>query len=495
MSSNFDITTDIARLVPHFGSEDGDSSASTNKIRNFAVALRTGTIWSLYGAGVQAGASDLKVFYKDLTQDLATDLDDAIWASATNGEQGTGGDYDEELFVYYKRTGLIYSARGGSQIMAFSPTGSAFADSSRALTYTNIGQGLVHSKDDILYIPYDNNIASNNNGSWNNTALVLPEGSIVTAISEYGNFLAIATSPLGGVGNSYVYLWDRDSTLTATSEKIDWGEGIIEVLQELEGNLIGISRSGGIAGQGGLPLAAITETENIYFKIYAGGSGAVKFQELCTDGNAFIPRWQYHKFDERLYFMMNIKLNGEQRTGVWSIGRNNPTQPFSVNHERTPINDTAIHTDGENIYGFFKVGDFLFQTYKESGGDFAMSKTKDDSEYGATAIYETTKNPGMPAADKTKDKQLEAIQLTYDPLPTAGQVVLKYRTDSTSDWSTDGVTVLTETTDNAITTEVFADATPSQFTSGREFEFRIESTGGAVVHELKYKYRVLPTLL
>ena len=171
-----------------------------------------------------------------------------------------------ELFVFYKKTGLIYGGRGtsataGSAIWAYDPTGAAtFAESALTVSFTSLAQGLVHSKDDILYIPYDNKIAKNDNGSWTAVALTLPSHLKITSIAEYGNYLAIACAPLSGVGESIVYLWNRDETTTVLSQSIPWGEGNLTILEEIEGYLIGVSYVG---------TSSLNFEQKAVFKYYA----------------------------------------------------------------------------------------------------------------------------------------------------------------------------------------------------------------------------------
>lgn len=210
MVTNFDVLTNEHKMTPYRDSEDGDSGASTSQKQNFAIALRTGTTYSLYGLGVVSGTGKAEVLVKELSTGASTDLDDNGWGTPS-ANQSASGSTSFNLFVYYKKTGLIYGARAGTHIWAFSPTGTAWADTSQALTYTNICQGLVHSKDDVLYIGYDNKIAKNDNGSWTTTALTLPSDLYVTSIAEHGNYLAIGCAPLSGTGHSRVFLWDRDS--------------------------------------------------------------------------------------------------------------------------------------------------------------------------------------------------------------------------------------------------------------------------------------------
>ena len=353
MVSNFDILTDAKRIIPYRDTESGDSSASTSQKQNFAIALRTGSTYSLYSLGVKSGAATAEVLYKDLTTGGSADLGDALWSAPSNN-QSSAGTGSLDLFTYYKKTGLIYGARAGTHVWAFSPSGSAWADTHQALTYTEVSEGLVHSKDDILYIPYFNAgglIAKNDNGSWSVTALTLPTYLNPTSICEYGNYLAIGCEPISGIGRSVVFLWDRDSSLATVSEKIDWGEGKLKVLEVIDGVLVGISVNG--ADQSRI-------NHRITFKYY-DGQGAVKFNELLsTTSPILLKRKQKH--DGRLFFMLRGTFSGAVREGVWSIGRALVGSPLAISHEQTPNNDTAL-TDNGVLKGFFKVGDYMLISY------------------------------------------------------------------------------------------------------------------------------------
>lgn len=468
--TNYDILTDSHRMTPYRDSENGDSVASTSKKQAFTIALRTGTTYSLYGLGVVSGSGKAEVSYKDLTTGASNDLDDSGWASTANNASSSGTT-SFNLFVYYKQTGLIYGARAGTHIWAYDPTGSAaFADTSHALSYTNIAQGLVHSKDDILYVPYDNKIAKNNAGSWTDAALTLPSDLYITSICEHGNYIAIGCASLSGVGHSRVFIWDRDSSLSTLSDSIDWGEEKLQILEEVDGILIGISLSGSNSTR---------FSDRVIFR-YLSVSNAIKFAELLGGTSTLLPIAK-QKINNRIFFMMQITLNGATREGVWSVGRNSQYSPMTIVHERTPNNDTALSSGLLN--SFYSVGDYLFISYQTSGA-FALSKTNDQSSYTATSIGETTINPGMPLEDKVLDKKLMSVGCTYEPLPSGGQIVLKYRVNNGS-WTT----VLTASTTGATRTEpVTRTSSGTAFTDGSEYEFRIESTGGAIPTGIQYKY-------
>jgi len=481
VKTNFE-SRHVDRLIPYRSSESGDNAAATSEKQNFCIAhWLPGVIndHRLFSLGYKSGAGTAEVMFKKLTTGGTFDLGDNLWDQSSYS-QSPAGLANFNLFVFYKRTGLIYGATAGTHIWAYDPTtGAAWDNANLAVAYTNIGQGIVHSKDDILYIPVDNKIIKNNNGAWTSPALTLPEGMVISTICEFGNYLAIGAYHISQTGNSIVYLWDRDSTLVEVDENIDWGYGVIRILVELDGYLVGVS-----APSTGLGITH-TLKNRVIFRYYTGAA-AQTFLELTDTGSlgTFVPTMR-QKIGNRVHFQMSITLNGSKREGIWSFGRNKDGQ-WTLIHERTPENDTAI-SGGQSMKGFFYVGDYLFQSYTNAALAFATSKTDDQANFNHSSIYETQINPNMPEEDKYNKKQLKAISVRYVALPTAGQVILKYKVDGGS-----YATIFTETTDNAVFTEMVSQGATA-FTAGREYEFRLESTGGAEIVELIYTYEVLET--
>jgi len=470
--SNFDILTDASRMLPYRSSESGDSAPTTSKKQNFAVALRTGTTHKLYGLGVVSGVGLAEVLMKGVTTGGSSDLGDSGWETPTNNQSSSGAT-SFNLFVYYRKTGLIYGARAGTNIWAFDPSSSAvWVDTHRAIAYTNIAQGIVHSKDDILYIGYDNKIAKNDNGSWTDAALTLPSHLFVTSLAEYGNYLAIAMAPLDGVGNSRVFIWDRDSSLTTLADTIDWGTEKLQVIETIDGVLVGVALSGGNSTRFG---------DRIVFR-YLSGSNAIKFQEFIAGNTSTTLPIAKQKINNRLYFMMTVSINGATREGVWSVGRNTPSSPFSIVHERTQNNNTALVSGLLN--NFFLLGDFMFISY-QSDGAFALSKTNDTATHTATAIYESKI---FSDGDNSLIKKLVGVTVMTEYLPTAGQVVLKYKLDQETTYTT----IFTNTTDNSIShSAVNIESTGITLPEYKEISFRIESTGNAVVTGFSFKSEII----
>lgn len=471
---NFDIGTYATKLVPYRSAESGNANANTDRIQNFTVALRTGTTYSLYGLGLSSGKP--KVFYKNLTASTTTDLDDDDWASATNGDVSgaTAGSF--ETFVYYKNQGEIYGARDSRYLFAFSPTGTAMVDSEydHGSAWANITEGLVHSKDDICYIGIDNIIISKNGAAGFATALTLPADKRITSLCEYGDYLAIAAEPISGVGKSVVYLWDRDSTLSTLSEVIDWGEGSLQIIEEIEGHIIGIS-----IYSRNTSLTAATFQSKLTFRQYAGGEALV-FAEIISDqaNNQLRPYKQ--KSDQYLYFTLAITIDSQLQQGVWKIGRVKPTDPFAVSIDRTLSNDDT-GLSGPN--GFYKLGDYMFIAYTDvTGTTYYLSKTKDSSSYTATSSYESLKITGE---DISTTKKLDAVTIMTEFLPAGASVLVKYKKDEETSWTT----ILTHDTDDEIRlSAINIQSTGVELPTFKELQFQITSTGGGVITGLKYKY-------
>ena len=99
----------------------------------------------------------------------------------------------------------------------------------------------------------------------------------------------------------------------------------------------------------------------------------------------------------------------------------------------------------------------------------------------------------MDIDDAMKKKKFIGVYATYLPLPTDGQVVMKYRVDSKKDalWTT----IFTETTDGETRTEALYDANKLQLKDFTNVEFLLESTEGAIITGFGYKYDILKSQL
>lgn len=503
--SNFDVLTSPKKMTPHRDSESGDSAPTTSRKQNFCIALFDGgtspDTYTVYALGVVSGQTYAEILYKKLTRNSTEDLTDNLWIATVNNQSGSGTP-NFNLFVFYRKTGYIYGARNGSHIFRYDPDGTdAWADTHRVLTYTRIGQGVVHSKDDILYIPcyeetnangYTSFIAKNDNATWTNNALVLPVHYIPTSICEYGDYLAIGCADANGLGNSRVFLWDRNSSLVDIDESIDWGTGSLMILEEIDGELVGISQRGGTSTSfAGLPTQTTAHKDRVIFRKLVGNK-AVKIMELRadqTDDSNYtrLPAYK-QKVDNRLYFQMLIGLNGSVRDGVWSIGKN-ANGEWTLIHERTSNNNTALDDNADSLTGFIVVGDYIFQSYLVGGSTYTLTKSNDTGSWTANSIYESKI---FDLGDSSTYKDLMEVTVTNEYLPAAGEVAMAYQVDEnigTTTWTT----IFTNSTNNSVGHSAMnIESTGAQLPkSYRQISFRIISTGNAEITGFSFKEKII----
>ena len=430
--------------------------------------------WAL---GVVSGTTKPRIFVK-------TNTAAGGWAAASNTTDTDVG-INENIFVAYPQT-VLWGARNGTQMWRYQTGTDTFtATGVNAITYTQMFQGLVHSKDNILYIPYYNDtgsfIAKCNDTTWNNTALTLPSSMIPISISEYGNYLAIACKQRNiQSGPSVVFLWDRDSSLTTLSESINWGPESLEMIEEIDGILIGVSVFANTSTE------IITTRPRIVFKAYAGGapraqqfleisltSSTVNGGELPTSNNTDGVAIDKQKINNRILFNLSCEINSVQYDAIWAIARL-ADGSLSVSIDRLMNNDTALTANAVEPKGFFKFGDYMVVAFEDNGTYKANKTTNGAATYTAqTAFYET-----LIFGEPFLKFKLNSVGVMTEPLPAAGQVVIKYKKDAETSFTT----IFTHNTDDSLFHEaVNIESSGAALPEFRELSLRIESTGGAVI--------------
>lgn len=471
LCKHFDNFTAKHKLVPYRSSEDAITAVTQVSVQLQNFLMYSG---NMYALGRQASTAKALI-YKN------TDIATPSWSTPTNGQDNTYTISDYTFFMEYK--GILWGTNSQG-LWSYNIGSTTFSETAQPLTFTTITQGIVHSKDSKAYFGYTNAtamyIASKDGSSaWSITALTLPDvNHKIVSICEYGNYLAIGCAPLQVGGDSFVILWDRDSSLNDVSETINLGNRVLSTIENVDGYIIAISLSGNTSA---------VVAPKLTFSEYGGGGFQV-FNEIPLAAAQVSSVVGKQKSNNRLYFGLTTSSLGYTTqydyVGVWSVGRNSPNDSFTVNMDRLADNDTLP----QSIKNFIIVSDYAYISYLDAGtGDYGLSKTDDQATYNSTSTYLTVINPNMPDVDKIKKKQLQSVIVTYEKLPTAGQCVLKYRVDGGS-----FVTVFTETTNNAQFTEM-PNANGTGFTAGRDYEFQLESSGGAIPTAIGYKYITLET--
>ncbi len=342
---------------------------------------------------------------------------------------------------------------------------SSVADSS--VTITSYANGLI-ARDDNLYLPYNNILARvYKSGTVQDQALKLPTNLKITSLTNYGNYLAIGTSPINIYnGVSKVYLWNLTSP--DIQEVIDWGEGELRILETIEGRLVGVTdrylNNASGAGRGSLII-----------QTYSGGSPQVEKELFTSKANGIsIPLSKSVK-DNRLFFVAKIMTNDagtEYNEGIWSFGRKSAQYPSILNLDY--INEN-VTTSG--IQAFDSAGNFFYMSYNADG---SIDQIDDTANYNFTSIIETQIfNWGT----SNMDKALKKIEISVRKLKTGESITLKYKVDDATSWTTIG----TYNTVGGLSRNFLREELASKdFTSGSEFKFRIESSGGAEITGAEY---------
>ncbi len=462
LTKHFDVFDYPHKLVPYILTEAEEDK--TFEIRKFLYAPATAAgagLYRLYGFGGKVGSlTKPKVYWNNL--DYATG-----WGTPSKGES-TVTNKNYEVFFYYKN--YIYMWTGAQYLVRYDTTqvadfNNAYYD---ATSYTNVAQPVHHPADDCAYFFHDNFVHQLNDTVWDDKVLTLPSNLKITSACAYGNYLAIACTTLGSVVNSVVYLWDRDSSLATLSEIIDFGEGEIRHLANLNNKLIAVMEYY-LNSDYGLRKGKILIKQ-------VSGNFAVVLNQITTDDlSGVLPRTRMVK-DNKLYFPAAPELNGDTRLGIWVVNDNGQMTLDFIEEEAT------------SYEGIYSIGNFWWIAHS---GDGSVNRSDNNFAYSSTnpSVYESLI---FNAGDSDLTKKLIGATVMTEKKPAVGitgaKVILKYRKDGDTTW----IIIHTDTAEDSIGHgSINIEADGSNLPEYKEIEFRIESYSGAVITGLKFKSEIV----
>lgn len=396
---------------------------------------------------------------------------------STNSASATGTavansffEYQQNLYFIRNSNVLVKYARASTTLTA------TFATFSSSTAPT--GKPFHHKKSDIVYFPFGN-VLSQMSGAAVTDPLTLPNTESITALAEWGTYLAIATSPAGGATTSCkLYIYDMVSADVA--DVVTLGEGVVKWMENINGTImIGISSMNGA-------LNAATEIDNIKIYSYMGGQNVTLVKNLITKRGVIHELYQFaSRKNEILYFATKtLNINGTSRTQIWTLHKNRFGK-WIVEGNALPKNDTTVSL----IRGFAVIGDYLWISFDETN-THEVRRTNDAGSGLATAFTASSlyESQIFNVGDSSTTKKLLGVTVMTEPLPTAGQTVLQYRKDEETSWTD----IFTHTTDNSIShSAINIESTGATLPEFKEIQFRIKSTGGAVITGLKFKVEIL----
>ena len=461
ITKHFDIFSQPNRLTPYrsLEADTNDGSTATGMkqyvLKDFVYASASA---KLYALGKNASNQTKIVFKADATT--------GNWTLPASSEGN--GAVQNGCLVEYKD--YLWGFQGTTQVFKWgtlSGTPSITNTAGTVGTITSVAQGVI-GKDDNLYLPYNNKLVRvTSGGTVNDAVLTLPTDLKITSVTRFGNYLAIACAPISTFnGRSVVYLWNYTST--DVQETIDWGDGELRIIETIEGYIVGITdrylNNDTGAGRGSMII-----------QMYSSGTPQV-VKELFTQrlSGKTIPLSKAVK-NNRLFFAAKIFTNTvgtEYNEGIWSFGRKNSAYPFSLTLD---IIDENINTAG--IQSFGTAANYFFISHSSDG---SIDKTNDAATYAFTSIYESQL---FSFGDPSVTKQLLQFSIFTAPLPTGGQITVKYKVDGALTWTTIG----TLSTVGALSRDfINIESTGGDFASFKEVQFRLESvTGGAEITGFK----------
>jgi hypothetical protein len=437
---------------------------ASEKISRFIYAKNETSGYAVYGLG-QTATGKPKIFKSTVP---VTD-----WTAPANGE-GTVGVVAPNVFFVYKD--IAYCWQGGTKLSSFDlVTTPTFTDEYQAIAYTNVAQPIHHPADDCAYFFQDNVVHKLNNVTWSASVLTLPSNLKIIGGAPYGDYLAILCSPIqAGTADTILFLWDRDSSLSTISAKINLGMG--------EAKHIGYDNNGifitqfvnSISGFGGYNNALVV-------KYYSGGTILEKkisddatsgyFNSIQTD---LIQQSNSVSANNAFYFPTTLITTKDAVTYyfIFKVQVINGQIVLTVNQNITGV------TAGQQIKGIYEVTEFWFIAHSVS----VALQTLITGTFQEAAIETILYSGG----DSSVKKKLIGVTVMTSPLSASGQIILEYRKDEGTTWTN----IFTHDTNDSISHSAInnSSGTLPEF---KEIQFRIESTGGAEITGLKFRYELL----
>lgn len=356
-------------------------------------------------------------------------------------------------------------------------------------TFTNtvatLGENIVTTAqavigaDDNLYMFYNDRVVriTPAGAVSDNVCEALPSDMRITSVAPYGTYLAIGmaygtSATATPSGRSKVFIWDM-VTDTTVADVLDWGEGALMCLGNVEGRIIGITdkyMSSALGVKGG----------SMAIKSWAGGIVRTE-KEIVVNQTVTLGRFIRDVVvkNNKIYWVASVPFGLSTATestfnlGIWSYGRKNRNSEFALSLD---FIEDGIDTSNFKIMSFGNAGNYWFINHSADG---SISKTDDAGNYTTTSIYESQ------LFGNGDNNKLIGVRVMTDPMPTAGQIVLKYRTNESTSWTT----IFTNTTNNSISHKAInIESSGVNLPEYRELQLRIESTGGAEPTGLSFKY-------
>lgn len=462
IARHFDVFSYPHKLVPQFSADSketgGDFASLTVKPYKFFYDNGTSIGNVLFGLGKISGGKAAILYW---------DNNASEWKSPAGNVSSSGAVADGVFFNYY---GYAYFWADGSYLQRYKLDGSAGLDEAFQTVATtsnlsNVCQPVHCRVDDIAYFFTGNLVCSLTNAdAWTNPAFTLPTGTYVTAACEYQDYLVIAVNYTTSQ-KSTIFFWNRDTSQTTATYRYDFDNRDIYQMKVIDGKLMVVSSD--------------------YTRVYIDRYNGAEFQTinelvgarttlLATSSDYTISRENAVVNNKLLFPMDYTATNGtnNSRLGIWALGSDGKISLDYI------VNGATSYQGICYLYGD------LWIAYNNAN----VVRTNISFSTDVTSDYETLMLEGS-----DKNKKLLSVGVSTEPLPTAGQITLKYRLRNDTTWTS----IFIHNTDDsyyyeAVNADTDLDGVPDiNLPEFREIQFKVESIGGAVLTGLTYKYELI----
>ena len=454
----------------------------------------------LHGLGKKGGAGGdseyVKVFEK------SSDNVTGDWTASTGGV-ASALNRNVGAFVPYRvlTKDIIFGFGSTRYVWGYNLTDDDFTDQAYDTgAFSTCAQGIV-TRDDLLLMPFDNKIAKKDSGTaateetsgWT-TALTLPSWYAITDLEEWGDYVAIACRPASASSRalpSKLFIWDKVSE--DVSDVVDFGEGELKLIGNIEGTMVGIMEMGSVTG------ASYSVRPRMAVKAWVGGQAATTMFELSTpqatgtDSLSVCAPTAKFKDGNRMVFGIDTVMDGTEETALWCVGRM-PGYPFVFEKYIKPNNNTVV----TSIEGAYKLGQYVFTAINGAGTVTRLNDQASNS-YTASSRWVSQKIDGTTeSADHGwRQKRLTWVCAYFEPLKAKTTVTLEVRQDHATAWTTVATFTEAATTANTRRLQASSLSDGTDFSACREFQFRFSTSGGtgggadsATLLGLEYEYEL-----
>ena len=474
MSKHFDIFSNPRRLTPYRSMEAESSTVSVADLKTYDLRLfqlaRNGKMYALG----KDGSGFPQILQK-------TDPTTGNWSLPST----SAGNAARVNNVFIEWQDAFWFLQGTTQLAKWVIDGTVTNTVATLGTITTSAQGVIFGNN--LFIAYNNKIVKVNSSSaaTDDVTPALPSDMRITSLSVWGNYIMIGmaygtSATASPTGRSKVFQWDGSST-SAFNDVIDWGEGALMALGNIEGMICGVSNKY-LETPSGLTSLAVG-AGSMVVRLWGGGVPRV-MKELVGNQSVTLGRMLSEVVvkNNKMYWVASVPMNQSTSTestyhlGIWAFGRKNQNSNFALTLDY--VVDAVVDASNFKINSFGNAGNYWFINHSD---DKSIHKTDDTANFTETSIYETQIWSGD---EPSVEKKLLGVTVDLVPLPAAGSITLKYRINEETSYTT----IFTYSTDDGIShSAVNIESSGNNLPQFRELQLRVESTGNGEITGLSFK--------